>query len=263
MHGDDDPDDDLWGNSKWLSDLEEEMYAIDLSAYDGTEGTTHYLQSLKSFTTIGPVVVDHYEIPFHSPANFKLKLHLRNQGLVTTAESITAIVSSSDTNVTGMTNNGQFFGDITAGEVKSSSYETNIYTQNNPHSVKIEVSIKSEGYPYWGDSETINVVLGIEDRTVTIPTAYALRQNYPNPFNPSTKIEFDLPKTSEVTLKIYNILGEEVAMLVSDRLTAGSYSYEWDASNLASGVYLYRLSVGSLSGEAGEFVETRKMVLMR
>lgn len=57
-------------------------------------------------------------------------------------------------------------------------------------------------------------------------------------------------------LKIFNILGEEVAILVSDRLSAGSYSYEWDASNLASGVYLYRL-------EAGEFIEIKKMILMR
>jgi photosystem II stability/assembly factor-like uncharacterized protein len=84
----------------------------------------------------------------------------------------------------------------------------------------------------------------------------ALEQNYPNPFNPSTTIEFDLPKTSEVTLKIFNILGEEIATLVSDRLTAGNYSYEWDAGNMSSGVYLYRL-------EAGEYVETLKMVLMR
>jgi hypothetical protein len=59
-----------------------------------------------------------------------------------------------------------------------------------------------------------------------------------------------------VTLKVFNILGEEVATLVSDRLSAGSYLYEWDASNLASGVYLYRL-------QAGDYVETRKMVLMR
>jgi hypothetical protein len=80
--------------------------------------------------------------------------------------------------------------------------------------------------------------------------------NYPNPFNPSTTIEFDLPKTSQVTLKVFNILGEEVARLVSEKLPAGSYSYEWDASNLASGIYLYRL-------QAGDYVETRKMVLMR
>jgi hypothetical protein len=94
-----------------------------------------------------------------------------------------------------------------------------------------------------------------ETKNATV-SSYYLHQNYPNPFNPSTTIAFDLPKSSEVILKVFNILGEEVATLVSERLTAGSYSYEWDASNLASGVYLYRL-------KAGDYVETRKMVVMR
>jgi hypothetical protein len=89
-----------------------------------------------------------------------------------------------------------------------------------------------------------------------IPEEFHLSQNYPNPFNPSTTIEFDLPKTSETTLKIFNVLGEEVVTLVSEKLPAGSYSYDWDANQLASGVYLYRL-------QAGDYVETRKMVLMR
>jgi hypothetical protein len=88
------------------------------------------------------------------------------------------------------------------------------------------------------------------------PTTFQILQNYPNPFNPTTTIEFDLPKTSEVSLKVFNILGEEVATLVSDRLSAGSYSYDWDASNLASGVYLYRM-------QAGDYVDTRKMVFMQ
>jgi hypothetical protein len=96
----------------------------------------------------------------------------------------------------------------------------------------------------------------ISETPVEKKTSFQLFANYPNPFNPSTTIEFDLPKTSEVTLKIFNTLGEEVATLVSDRLSAGSYSYEWDASQLASGVYLYRL-------EAGRYVETKKMILMR
>jgi len=96
------------------------------------------------------------------------------------------------------------------------------------------------------------------DKTVRpiIPIHTLLSQNYPNPFNPTTTIKFDLPNTSEVTLKVFNILGEEIATLVSDRLSAGTYSYEWDASNLASGVYLCRL-------QSGDYVETRKMVLMR
>ena len=83
-----------------------------------------------------------------------------------------------------------------------------------------------------------------------------LTQNYPNPFNPSTTIEFDLPRTSKVSVKIYNIIGEEVATLLSASLLSGSHSVDWDASNLASGVYLYRL-------QAGDYVETRKMMLMK
>jgi hypothetical protein len=87
--------------------------------------------------------------------------------------------------------------------------------------------------------------------------SFNLKQNYPNPFNPSTTIRFDLPKTSKVTLKIFNILGEEIATLVSDQLSAGSYSYEWSGTGgMASGVYLYRL-------EAEGFVQTRKMILMK
>jgi hypothetical protein len=80
-------------------------------------------------------------------------------------------------------------------------------------------------------------------------------------------IDFDLPKSNEgneVSLKVFNVLGEEVITLLSASLLSGSHSVEWDASNLASGVYLYRLEAGDLSQSAGQgFVETRKMVLMR
>lgn len=88
------------------------------------------------------------------------------------------------------------------------------------------------------------------------PEKFRLYQNYPNPFNPTTTIEFDVPHTEFVTLKIFNILGEEVSALVSKRLAAGNYKYEWDSSKLASGVYLYRL-------EAGDYVASKKMVLMK
>ncbi len=99
-------------------------------------------------------------------------------------------------------------------------------------------------------------VLGTETEQATVITQNQLYRNYPNPFNPSTTIRFDLSKASVVTLKIYNVLGEEVTTLVSDRLSAGSYSYEWDASSLASGVYIYRL-------DAKGFFQTRKMILMK
>jgi hypothetical protein len=85
---------------------------------------------------------------------------------------------------------------------------------------------------------------------------FTLSQNYPNPFNPSTIIEFTLPKSEFVALKVYNILGEEVATLVSDKLQAGDHTYNFEGSTLASGVYLYRI-------EAGEYNKVKKMILLK
>jgi len=89
-----------------------------------------------------------------------------------------------------------------------------------------------------------------------IPRAFALHQNFPNPFNPTTMIEFALPQASFVTLKIYDLLGEEVATLAAEKLPAGKHQRVWEAKGWASGVYLYRM-------EAGEFVQTKKLILVQ
>jgi hypothetical protein len=100
-------------------------------------------------------------------------------------------------------------------------------------------------------------VIGLTNPERHVPTRFQLYQNYPNPFNPGTTIAFDLPKASQVTLKIYNILGEEVFTLVSDRLPAGSYSYAWSSpAGIASGVYLYRLKTDG-------YEKILKMVLLK
>jgi hypothetical protein len=99
-------------------------------------------------------------------------------------------------------------------------------------------------------------VTAVQEVTEEIPFVYSLTQNYPNPFNPSTTIEFALPKSAFVTLKIYNLLGEEVATLIAEQRAAGIHKFNWDARGLASGVYLYRL-------EAGDFMQTKKLILMR
>jgi hypothetical protein len=100
-----------------------------------------------------------------------------------------------------------------------------------------------------------------------------LEQNYPNPFNPSTKIKYQIPELSFITLKVYDALGSEVATLVNEEKPIGSYEVEFsaiggsasggDASSFASGVYFYRLQVYPANGEAGSFVETKKMVLLK
>jgi hypothetical protein len=85
---------------------------------------------------------------------------------------------------------------------------------------------------------------------------YSLSQNYPNPFNPSTIISFSLTRSTFVTLKIYNILGNEITTLVSELIPGGNHKVNFDATGLPSGVYLYSLN-------AGDFVETKKMLLMK
>lgn len=89
-----------------------------------------------------------------------------------------------------------------------------------------------------------------------IPNEFNLSQNFPNPFNPSTKIRFDISHSGLTSLKVYNVLGQEVAILVSERLNAGSYEYTFDGGTLPSGIYFYKL-------ETEEFFQTKKMVLIK
>ncbi len=98
--------------------------------------------------------------------------------------------------------------------------------------------------------------VGIQQINSEIPDNYSLEQNYPNPFNPATKISFNIPKESFARLTIYNILGKEVKVLVNDNISAGKYEAEFDASDLPSGTYFYRLT-------AGDFTHTRKMLLVK
>jgi hypothetical protein len=94
-----------------------------------------------------------------------------------------------------------------------------------------------------------------------IPDVYALEQNYPNPFNPSTVIEFSLPEdVSNVQLTIYDVLGQRITQLVNTSLKAGKYSYQWDARNLATGMYIYELRTNSATGG---FVDIKKMILLK
>ncbi len=115
-------------------------------------------------------------------------------------------------------------------------------------------SINPAFYSAWDyDHET--PVLGVKD-VPGIARVYRLDQNYPNPFNPSTKIQFQIPIQSNVSLKVFNILGQQVATLVNDNLKPGVHLVTFDAAKYASGVYFYRI-------EAGSFVSVKKMILMK
>ncbi len=102
----------------------------------------------------------------------------------------------------------------------------------------------------------LETIVDVKKDDNTIPAKFSLEQNYPNPFNPTTVIKYSIPKTTKVELNIYDLLGNKLETLINKEQSAGVYRYQFDAGKLASGVYFYRL-------KAGEFVQTRKLVLMK
>lgn len=125
----------------------------------------------------------------------------------------------------------------------------------------------SDGHLFAGTNvglfRSVEKTTGIVQTTVNTPKEFSLDQNYPNPFNPGTNIRFSIPKSAYVTLKVFDVLGKEVAQLVNENLNAGTYNYNFEASKLSSGVYLYRITVYSDRNQADNFTETRKMILTK
>jgi hypothetical protein len=108
---------------------------------------------------------------------------------------------------------------------------------------------------YYKQNPTGNITSAI-DIDNEILQEFSLLQNYPNPFNPSTSIKYAISSKQFVTLKVYDVLGNEIATLVDEEKPAGSYEVNFDAAQLSSGIYFYKL-------QAGSFVETKKMILLR
>jgi len=105
-----------------------------------------------------------------------------------------------------------------------------------------------------------------EEQIDGIPTEFLLSQNYPNPFNPSTNIKYAISSRQFVSLKVFDIIGNEIATLMDEEKSVGTYELTWNATNLPSGVYFYQLLVSALQskdGKAGEFIETKKMILLK
>jgi len=138
------------------------------------------------------------------------------------------------------------------------SGELSIWDSLNFNSYKEQVSVKYSQLP-----TDVEKIYGI-------PSNYSLSQNYPNPFNPATRIKYSIPmaalsgvEVQQVTLKVYDVLGKEIATLVNKKQSVGSYEVEFQANELPSGVYFYRLQVSPSSSSGQGFVETKKMVVLR
>ena len=135
--------------------------------------------------------------------------------------------------------------------------------KNHDYTYRIRTLCGPSGVSIWGNEATAyvpDIISSVASKN-EIPTEFSLKQNYPNPFNPSTVISYQLPVSSDVTLKVYDVLGNEIATLVDEYKPAGRCEVEFsiysdEVRNLSSGVYLYQL-------KAGEFIQTRKLILLK
>jgi hypothetical protein len=125
------------------------------------------------------------------------------------------------------------------------------------------LSLEANGQFIFNGTNNANVwrrplsqITNVGNETSLQPETFSLKQNYPNPFNPTTTISFNVPQKSFVTLKVFDALGKEVAVLASEELPAGAYARHWNASDMPSGIYFYRL-------QAESFTATRKLVLLK
>jgi hypothetical protein len=161
---------------------------------------------------------------------------------ITKVDSTTGGITDTSKTFTGLTNGIRYYFRVTA--VDSAGNES-------------------------GYSNEVNAVpqsgVGIENNNIIMPTVFSLEQNYPNPFNPTTTIKYAIPNVGTqhaVSLRIFDLLGREVAVLVNETKSAGYDQVEWHA-NVASGMYFYRLEVVSTSDPDNRFVDTKKMLLLK
>ncbi|MEO8666214.1 MAG: T9SS type A sorting domain-containing protein [Ignavibacteria bacterium] len=165
------------------------------------------------------------------------------------------------------TNNKGF--DIERSVAGSAEWTRAGYTEGNgtvtePKNYTFNERVSSGHYNYRlkqidfnGNFEYYNLSDEVE---IGIPDVYSISQNYPNPFNPSTKIDYELPYDGKVSILLYDISGKEVGRLVNEVMTAGYYTVQYNASNLSSGMYFYRISA---QGNGQNFVQTKKMMLIK
>ncbi|MFC2089120.1 M14 family zinc carboxypeptidase, partial [Calditrichota bacterium] len=189
------------------------------------------------FTSIGPVDLENFTFSgdtiIDPGDNRKFQFTLYNASATATATNVTSQVVCLDTFATISTLATSEYGDITAGASATGNLKQYIRFSNYciaAQQIPLALNIFSDDYQFWSDTFYVDInPSGLEKSDQVLPFAFALKQNYPNPFNPITNIEFSIPKTEYVTLKIYNILGQEVVALVSEKLKAGNYKYTWDA----------------------------------
>ncbi len=241
-----------------VSSYPEDFYSVSIITEDKVDSSTHTLPNIINFTNAGPLKVDTFSVVQPNDSVVAITdLYLTNFGTTADISNVTINLISIDSSVARITNSNTSFGKIPVGQSRKSVIALAYINKNIADTNKFILQISSGGIYYWTDT----LIVIPEDPTDvafnnSLPTEYSLSQNYPNPFNPSTTIKYSIPKRSNVTLKVFDVLGSEVNTLVNKEQPQGNYEVEFDGTELSSGIYFYRL-------KAGEFIETKKMLLIK
>ena len=234
---------------------DEEFYKIGVTVFDQTTSDEYNVSNATRFTTAGPLILDSIAYLKGASNSYYIRAFIKNEGLSRTVTNLKIKYTCDDPWLVSIAQSLQSLPDIDPGEtVGANSWASFTYLDSLfPGYFNIKVELASDYWVFWTDSEQL--IVGIEDEE-TLPTEFVLEQNYPNPFNPSTKIKYSVPQMSNVVIKVYDVLGNEIETLVNEEKPAGTYELTWYAENLPSGVYFYRI-------QAGSFFETKKMILLK
>lgn len=237
----------------------EEFYEISVTAFDLTNSEQFSMPNAARITTVGPVVIDSITVTYVNtfPKRYEVRPFVKNNGQSFTIENLLITMTTDDSAITDI-NGTLSIASLAPGETVMPAGRFTVRVDTNYFSgvfnFDFDIFSSNDSWLYWQDSITY-IVTGVEDET-TLPTEFALEQNYPNPFNPSTTFRYSIPTQSKVVIKVYDILGNEIATLMDEEKSVGTYELKWDAASMPSGVYFYQL-------KAGTFVETKKMILLK
>ena len=256
LHGDESAGDSVWGGHIRVPS-DENVFSVSMRTDDVTQQTFRRLTNAVGFATAGPLTLD-TAVVTQSDDGYTIKPYLKNKGTTFTISDVSVSLSCVDPGDADIAPPALGLPSaIPPGGVVSPGGVFYVYTTPTfPGYFNLKFEMSTKGFVCWTDSTRLTVpVEGVEAQE-PLPTAYALRQNYPNPFNPSTTIKYELPTSANVSLSVFDMLGREVSVLVNERMDAGVHEVKFDGSNIASGVYFYRL-------QAGDFVQSRKLTILK
>ena len=257
LHGDSLSNDGIWGALIYPF-ADEDFFSIGISSLDLDNGQYFYKDDVVRYTTAGPVILDSITCMKGSADFYFIRPFVHNEGITDTITNAKIRLLCNDPWVPPA-NAVLNLPDLPPGQsVGVSGWFAQHYIDSLfPGYFNLKFEMMSDEFTFWSD--TIKFEACIPDwinekfqRTLV----FSLEQNYPNPFNPTTTISWQSPVSGRQTLKVYDVLGREVATLVNKYKPAGKYEVEFDASNLSSGVYLFKIQIAS-------YIAVKKMLLLK